>query len=57
MSNGKHTDKLAKMLGVHGNVLDNPTRERLIHEAQTNREAVVSANGALMPLRLQQHHE
>ena len=47
MSNERHTLKLKQMLGTHGNVLDNPKRESMIRESLDNREAIVSANGAL----------
>ena len=47
MSEEKHTHKLKQMLGVHANVLENPSREAMIQEALTNREAMASATGAL----------
>jgi phosphoenolpyruvate carboxykinase (ATP) len=47
MSQEKHTYKLKQMLGAHGNVLDNPSRDTMIDEALGNREAMASATGAL----------
>ena len=40
-------DTLARLLAAHSDVLENPSRKRLIQEAVENREATVSANGAL----------
>ena len=39
--------KIAQLLQTHRDVLDNPSRERMIQEGVDNREAIVSANGAL----------
>ena len=40
-------EKIAQLLNKHSDVLDNPSRERLIREGVDNREAIVSATGAL----------
>ena len=40
-------DRLAGILEEHPDLLDNPSRRRMIQEAVDNREATVSANGAL----------
>jgi phosphoenolpyruvate carboxykinase (ATP) len=40
-------ESLAQVLKKHPNVLDNPSRERMIQESVEHREAIVSANGAL----------
>ena len=40
-------DTLARLLAAHSDVLENPSRKRLIQESVENREATVSANGAL----------
>ena len=47
MKRSMHLNNLEKALADHSHVLDNPDRERLIQDALDNREAVVSANGAL----------
>ena len=39
--------KIAQLLKQHRDVLDNPSRKRMIQEGVDNREASVSANGAL----------
>jgi len=39
--------KIAQLLNKHPDVLDNPARPLMIYEAVKNKEAVVSANGAL----------
>ena len=40
-------EKIAQLLEKHPDVLDNPSRERMIREGVNNREAIVSATGAL----------
>ena len=45
--NVEFTGGITRMLSAHPEVLDNPTREVMIYEAVQNREAVLSANGAL----------
>ena len=47
MRRNTHLKNLSKALIDHPHVLDNPDRKRLIQDALDNREAVVSANGAL----------
>jgi phosphoenolpyruvate carboxykinase (ATP) len=47
MTNEEHIKALAQMLGSHRNVVDNPSRQTMIQEALDNREAAVSADGAL----------
>jgi phosphoenolpyruvate carboxykinase (ATP) len=39
--------RIAQLLEKHPNVLDNPSRDLMIRESVENREAIVSANGAL----------
>jgi phosphoenolpyruvate carboxykinase (ATP) len=39
--------RLAQVVQQHADILDNPSREVMIQEAVKNREAIVSANGAL----------
>ncbi len=39
--------ELAQLLATHPDVLNNPSRRKMIQEAVENREATVSANGAL----------
>ena len=41
------TERIAQVVGQHLDVLDNPSREVMIQEAIDNREAILSANGAL----------
>lgn len=41
------SERLARLLISHPNVSDNPNRQTMIQEAVDNREATVSANGAL----------
>jgi phosphoenolpyruvate carboxykinase (ATP) len=40
--------RIAQLLKTHPDILDNPTREVMIYEAVKNREAILSANGALV---------
>jgi phosphoenolpyruvate carboxykinase (ATP) len=47
MSRNIHLKNLSKALIDQPRVLDNPDRKRLIQDALDNREAIVSANGAL----------
>jgi phosphoenolpyruvate carboxykinase (ATP) len=47
MKRNAHLKNLEKVLIGHPHVLDNPHRERLIQDTLDNREAIVSANGAL----------
>jgi phosphoenolpyruvate carboxykinase (ATP) len=44
----KFAEKIAQLVAGHPDVLDNPTREVMIDESIQNREAIVSANGALV---------
>jgi phosphoenolpyruvate carboxykinase (ATP) len=39
--------ELAQLLDTHPDVLDNPSRRKMIQESVENREATISANGAL----------
>jgi phosphoenolpyruvate carboxykinase (ATP) len=41
------TKRIAQVTSQHPDVLDNPSRETMIQEAIDNREAILSANGAL----------
>jgi phosphoenolpyruvate carboxykinase (ATP) len=41
------TKRIAQVISQHPDVLDNPSRETMIQEAIDNREAILSANGAL----------
>ena len=40
-------NKIARLLEKHSDVMDNPSRELMIREGVDNREAIVSATGAL----------
>ena len=40
--------RIARLLAQHPDVLDNPCREMMIYDAVKGREAIVSANGALV---------
>ena len=39
--------RISQLIGKHGDVLRNPSRQTMIEEAVRNREAIISANGAL----------
>jgi phosphoenolpyruvate carboxykinase (ATP) len=41
------SEQLAQLVKTHPDVLDNPSRRKMIQEAVENREATLSANGAL----------
>ena len=47
MTNNTHRENLAQVLERHPNVANNPDRKSMIQAAVDNKEALVSANGAL----------